>query len=318
MSFIGNYGLSDKTDGLYLGVVNLSIDVSNNAVLYSPNGYDIAGLNLGDGLNISGTDLKTVGNPHIQLTSNSLYANDNTVSIQSQIDIISQADVLYISAGSYGENLVINNKYNCALAGPVVGNVIVEVENLTLSGTSEMIRIGNLQIQGPLTTIGGVGRYIFSNIVFEGFAIQPNIINIGYGISKYVTFLNCEFDQYCTINVLATFGNVCYFINCNFAGATINLLNALPQQVIFNNCAGFVSYPSVAKCTFIGLNVLTTGVSNIATNLGNVECNRINKIKLISTSTNDTGGTDKVLMSDAVAGVKWVDIAALKVLLGLP
>jgi len=40
---IGNVGLSNKTDGLYLGLVNLSIDVSNNAVLYSPSGYDISG-----------------------------------------------------------------------------------------------------------------------------------------------------------------------------------------------------------------------------------------------------------------------------------
>jgi hypothetical protein len=43
MSYLGNVGLSNKTDGLYLGLVNLSIDVSNNAVLYSPSGYDISG-----------------------------------------------------------------------------------------------------------------------------------------------------------------------------------------------------------------------------------------------------------------------------------
>jgi hypothetical protein len=40
---LGQVSLTDKLDGLYLGRVNLSIDVSNNAVLSSPNGYDISG-----------------------------------------------------------------------------------------------------------------------------------------------------------------------------------------------------------------------------------------------------------------------------------
>lgn len=43
MSYLGQVGLSDKVDGLYIGKVNLSIDVSNNAILYAPNGYDISG-----------------------------------------------------------------------------------------------------------------------------------------------------------------------------------------------------------------------------------------------------------------------------------
>ena len=43
MSYLGQIGITNKTDGVYLGKVNLSIDVSNNAVLSSPNGYDISG-----------------------------------------------------------------------------------------------------------------------------------------------------------------------------------------------------------------------------------------------------------------------------------
>ena len=66
MSYLGNVGLSNKTDGLYLGLVNLSLNTSANQLLYSPSGYDISGLNVSDGLNISGSNISTVGNPNIQ------------------------------------------------------------------------------------------------------------------------------------------------------------------------------------------------------------------------------------------------------------
>ncbi len=43
----------------------------------------------------------------------SIYINDNEQTIQSGIDTSSQADVIYISSGSFGEpQLQINNKYN--------------------------------------------------------------------------------------------------------------------------------------------------------------------------------------------------------------
>jgi hypothetical protein len=46
MSYLGNVGLSDKTDGLYLGSVSLSnLNSDANSVLYSVNGSDIKGDN---------------------------------------------------------------------------------------------------------------------------------------------------------------------------------------------------------------------------------------------------------------------------------
>jgi len=218
---------------------------------------------IGTGLNVDlSNNLYTVGNPNIQLTTASKYVNENVNSIQSQIDSATAPDVIYISAGSYNENIVINNKNNIALQAPIVGaSTICEVNNLTISGTSETIRIINLQIQGATVNIGGVGAFIFNRLVFQGSVETPQTINIGAGVSKYMTFENCEWNQYCTINVSPFLANVIYFINCNFGGATLNLNQSSAVQVIINNCAGHTALPTNA--TLIGMNVLTTGVSQL-------------------------------------------------------
>jgi hypothetical protein len=295
MSYLGNVGLSNKTDGLYLGLVNLSLNTSPNQLLYSPSGYDISGLAVSDGLNISGTNLKTVGNKNIQLTAHSLFANENLVSIQSKINNLSQADVIYISSGSYSENLTINNKYNIALQAPYVGNTICQITGLSISGTSELIRIANLQIFGAESNITGVGRNYFNRCTWQGSAVIPHIINIGAGVSKYMTFENCEFDQYCTINVSAYLANVIYFINCNFGGAVLNLNQSTATQVIINNCAGHISLPTNA--TLIGMNILTTGQSrNSATTIDNLY------FKIANNSTSSS--SNEIITTNGTSGLK--------------
>ena len=299
MSYLGNIGLSNKNDGLYLGLVNLSLNTSPNQILFSPSGYDISGLNLSNGLDISGSDLKTVGNPNIQLTAHSLFANENLVSIQSQIDLANQADVVYISAGSYSENISIANKYNIALQSPSIGNTICQVTGLSILGTSELIRIANLQVFGAESNIQGVGRNYFSRCTFQGSAGTQHIINIGAGVSKYMTFENCEFDQYCTVNISAYLANVIYFINCNFGGATLNLNQSSAVQVIINNCAGHITFPTNA--TLIGMNVLTTGESlNTATTSNNQY--------FIIDNNSTSASTNQVLTTNGAAGLKLTPI----------
>jgi len=268
MSYLGNIGLSNKTDGLYLGLVNLSLNTSPNQILFSPSGYDISGLAVSDGLDISGSDLKTVGNPNIQLTAHSFFANENLVSIQSQIDLTNQADVVNISAGSYSEDVEINDKINIAVIGPAVGNTICEVDGLQIIGESRLIRVCNLQVQGASNTIAGRGRYHFKNVAWQGTSTTTNNISIeNFDYLNYATFENCEFE-YSVITVPVTFAGVIYFINCNFSGSTtLNFNQSSAVQVIINNCAGLISFPTT--CTLIGMNVLaTTGESRItATNL---------------------------------------------------
>ena len=280
MSLVGAVSLTNK-EGLFLGSVNLdNLNLEPNQIVYSSDGINMSGLNVGDGLQKVLDELQTVGNPDIQLTSNSVYVNDNvgTTPIQTAIDLSTQSDVIYISAGSYGEPQVnINNKYNIALQAPDVGNTICELINgIIINGTSELIRLSNLQIKpnSTSTQINGVGRFYFKNVVFSGSVSQTHAIVIGNSVTKYMTFMNCEFDQYCNISISNLLAAPIYFINCNFGGATINFANASPLLVIMSNCSGLVSYPASNKATLVGLNVLTTGASQVSTT--NVNLSTIN------------------------------------------
>jgi hypothetical protein len=269
MSIIGAVSLTNNT-GLFLGEVNLNnLNLASNQLVYSSDGVNMSGLNIGDGLQKNIDTLITIGNSNIQLTSNSLYVNDNVQTIQSKIDIASQADVIYVSSGSYGESqITFTDKYNLALVCPDVGNTITEVLNgILIKGTSEMIRIANLQIEGgSASVISGVGRYYFKNCVFQGSLSQTHFIAIGQSTTQYMTFMNCEFDQYCTITIPSTLGAPIYFINCNFGGATIAYNNVNQLLVIMSNCAGLLAYPASNKATLVGLNALTSGASQVSTN----------------------------------------------------
>ena len=238
MSLIGSVGLTNNLNGLYLGSVNI-----NNIDEFA-------------------------------ITSNALYVNENINTIQSAVNQVSQADVINISSGSYTEAVTITDKYNIALTAPSTASTICEILNgIIIDGTSELIRLANLQVKGANSQIYGVGRHRLNNIVFTGSASQTNAIQIGANSTKFMTISNCEFDNYCTVNVSNLFGNVIYFINCNFGGATITLSQASPLQVIFNNCAGFpTSFP--VNATYVGLNVLTSGVSR--TDTTNVNLTTIN------------------------------------------
>ena len=264
MSLIGSVSLTNPRDGVYLGNVNVNnYNLDSNQIAYSTDGINLSGLDLGDSLTKDGDNLEAC------IFKNSYYVNDGISSIKSKVDLCSQADVVYISSGSYGEaQIVINNKVNIALSAPQTGiysSTICEVLNgFNVGGTSDLIRFSNLQIKGS-STFAGVGRYKFSGCVFSGSSGNINNIIFGQGCSKFITVNNCEFDQFCNITIPNTFLSAIYFINCGFNGASINLNNALSAQVIFNNCSGFNSYPSTNKSTFIGLNVLVSGQSQVNT-----------------------------------------------------
>ena len=130
-------------------ITNLSANA--NDILYSPDGINIEGLGVSDGINISGGNLETIGNPDIQLVSNSIYVNENigATPIQTAINSTSAADAIYVSSGSYGEaRPSINNKQNIAIICPASqSSTICELINgISLSGTAEAIRVANLQL----------------------------------------------------------------------------------------------------------------------------------------------------------------------------
>ena len=192
----------------------------------------------------------------------------------------------------------LDTKYNISLNAPQ-GDLTEIIGDFSITGDSELIKLNNLQFQGLQTIYSGLGRYRINRVNHQGQSGGlTNVVAIR-DASGYMTFENCEWDQYCTLRVSSSFSNVCYFINCNFGGCPIILQNASNQQVIFNNCAGFVSYPSTTKCSFFGMNVLTTGESrNSATTIDNLYF----KIANNSTSTS----TDEILGTNGISGLKLI------------
>ena len=106
---------------------------------------------IGTGLAVLSDTLYTVGNPAIQIVSNSLFSNDNLVSIQSQVNLATQADVIYISSGSYTENVNIDAKTNISLNAPE-GSITEIIGDFSITGESELIRLNNIQLQGLITS----------------------------------------------------------------------------------------------------------------------------------------------------------------------
>jgi hypothetical protein len=266
MSLVGSVSLTNNENGLYLGKVNIdNLNVSADQLLYSTDGVNISGLNLGNGLEKVIDDLKTIGNPDIQLTTASKYVNAGISTIQSAVDSATAPDTIYISSGSYNETVNITNKTNIALINNSANiSTICEILNgLNITGTSENIRLSNLSIKGASCNLSGVGRNVYSNCVFTGTVSTPLNITIGDGTSQYMTFSNCGFNEYCNITVPVTFTNVIYFIDCNWGGASLTLNQTLATQVIINNTANLVSFP--VKATYVGMNVLTSGLSNLTT-----------------------------------------------------
>jgi hypothetical protein len=303
MSLVGAVSLTNKESAIFLGSVNLdNLNLDPDQLVYSTDGINLSGLNLGDGLQQVLNELQTVGNPDIQLTSNSVYVNENvgTTPIQTAVTLATQADVIYVSSGSYGEaQIVSTDKLNIAIMGPAVGtvaNTICEVLNgFSLTGTTDLVRIANIQIKGASSEFSGLGRTKLSNCVFTGTALQTNSITFGANSSKFITVINCEFDQYCTINIPVSFTSVIYFINCGFNGCTFNINTAVFSQVIFNNCSGFS--PSLPNELLIGVNVKTNGESQV--NCTNLETTTVNgEIPLIATSQ----ANNRIVTGTATAG----------------
>ena len=317
MSLVGSVSLTNNENGVYLGKVAIdNLNISSDQILYSANGIDIDGLNISTGLQKSTNNLITVGNPNIQLTSNSLYVNDNVTSINAAIDNADQADVIYVSSGSYseaGDRLTFYNKYNMAVLCPATGGTITEVLNgLDVTGTSELIRIANLQIEPHPTNpsvISGTGRYIFRNLNFQGSLSLNHTVEIGFGVSKYITFENCEWDEYCDIFISDQLLAPVYFINCNFGNATITYNNLSQFFVIMSNCAGLAAMPTSTQATLVGVNVLTTGVSSLDTTNVNIPlAGSLNFATGADISIN--GQSSSVLVNyvptaDGANGLKW-------------
>lgn len=141
-------------------------------------------------------------------------------------------------------------------------------------------------------------------------ALLPLNIEIGKSSSQYMTFTDCQFNQYCAITISNLLASVVYFINCQFSGCSITCFQASPLQVIFNNCSGLNLTGS--NYTLVGMNVNSSNVPSL--NLPAGDCNIIGgNLNFTNPSyisiSGDNGGVNQVIASNGVSGLKWVPFA---------
>ena len=175
------------------------------------------------------------------LHSNSYYVNDGFNDFQTILTEIGadQGNVIYASAGSFGgATLDITNKVNLGIICPNAGNTICELaggRGLSIGGTSERVRITNLQIEGATTITGTKGRHIFQSVQFLGGLTIDGVTDTS---STFMTFTDCEFASQ---NVLISNITNCtiYFNRCNLSNLRIIPSNvASPFLIIVSECSG--------------------------------------------------------------------------------
>jgi hypothetical protein len=175
------------------------------------------------------------------LHSNTYYANDGLSDIQAEIDNVgsAQGKVIFATSGSFGGSTVMfTDKANLAVVAPDVGNTICELaggRGMTLDGTSERIRVANLQVEGALTISGTKGRHVFSDCEFLG---GVSIDGTTDTTDTFITFSDCDFSNQ-NITIANLTNCVVYFNRCNFNNRRIiptNVASAL--LIIVTECAG--------------------------------------------------------------------------------
>ena len=208
------------------------------------------------------------------LHSNSYYVNDGLNDFQAVINEIGadQGNVIYASAGSYGgATLSIEDKGNLGIICPEVGNTICELtggRGLSITGTSERIRITNLQIEGATSITGTKGRHIFNRVDFLG---GLTIDGVTDSSATFMTFTDCEFANQ---NILISNITNCtiYFNRCS-----LNNLRIIPSNV----ASPFLII--VSECS--GLNTLQTNLTSGVAIVGRTGYSN-NTVKTFTTSAN--------------------------------
>jgi len=118
------------------------------------------------------------------------------------------------------------------------------------------------------------------------------------GMTMFSSSSNPQYNQFANIpNALS--------INSQSSSIVLSSWNGQQQGIAAQNDNIMLCYNGAQNAHIINHNGQLVVGANNASFSGN-------------TYGGDDGGTDKMLMSNGVSGLKWVDIATLKTLLGLP
>lgn len=220
--------------------------------------------------------------------SNTYYVNDNeggiSGSINSVLPLLTQGQLLKVSAGSYADEDVLVEKTNIGISAPIVGGrTITEIGTTGLSRTltidnSERIRMDGFQINGLTTINGTLHKHYFSNMSFNGG------LTIDGGVGEFMIFKDCEINIGLTIS--PTFGGVIYFYRVNFQNQPLTCNQSSPLQVVMIDCAGIPddaslfsgNYFVAGLTSFYKSGVLTTADLNPANYVRNTTPSQDNEL----------------------------------------
>ena len=236
------------------------------------------------------------------LYSNSYYANDNKVDIQTALDksgAAAQGVVVFASSGSYGgSNLLINDRQNIGITAPVVGNAIITElaggRGLDISGSNTTrIRLTGLQVEGMTTINGTQGRHYFSNMQLIGG------VTFTGSMTNWVTFNDCEIANSFTVN--SDFNGIIYLVNCSFSGISLTLNNTPnfltgARLVVLNNCSGLGAYPSSSKAMLTGFNSLANGLSSLTSTTATISS--LSTVGVVHNNASGVLSTSKIVTGD--------------------
>jgi len=212
-----------------------------------------------DGTTITATVDGVISATSQGITSNTFYVNDNVNNINDVIGLMGTGDIAIMSAGTFGQASDITwNVAQSGLSGSVAPAPLSFLTTANASRftiTATQVRVANIKFQLPVFLSGN--NCVVDNCDFD------SAITIGTNVTGFITISNCEFGNTPVITVASTFTNVLYFINCNFASSTFTLNQASSASVVFNNCAGFTTFP--ANATYVGINVLSNGSTQLST-----------------------------------------------------
>ena len=169
MGTLGNYNIGDTSDGLFLGTININnLNANNGALLYSPDGYQINGINTSNYDNIQ--NIINLSNITVtnNIVSNQINCNDiNCNDINLPKTNIDNSGNINTSGNIIVSNIIASN----IVASNIIGSTISGI-NLNISTiNNQPYPLNNILIndntQNALITVDGSSNTLYANQNFK-------------------------------------------------------------------------------------------------------------------------------------------------------
>jgi hypothetical protein len=169
-----------------------------------------------------------------------VICNDGNKGLQQAITEIGaqQAVNIKLSSGSFGDTTPINcNMINCAISSPtdasIAGRMTEVFAPLTLTSSSQRIRITGIQLKGGLT-VNGTGSTIVNHVIHNNNIVGLTLTGAKGSGTPFIRFTDCDISN---LNIASGWNITTYFYRCAFTGTFTNN-NATQGVVVMLDCSG--------------------------------------------------------------------------------